>query len=292
MDGACDAYVKIVERSLGVQSPSAKDWIDDEGVLHCGVCGYPKRKWVMAPSLNDPSGSRKILVGVMCKCAKEREEKQKRHTQATKEMQIVSSLKKASLMADKFADASLDKFQVTKYNERNLKLCKRYIEAWDKMVAKNQGLLFWGDVGTGKSYTAACIANALIARQVPAVMTSFVKLLEMAHGNSESESALISRICRAKLVVFDDLGAERNSDYVLEKVYNIVDSRYRSELPMIITTNLDVDTMKKETDTRYSRIYDRIFETCYPMQFTGPSWRRKSASKRYYEMESLLASDE
>ena len=96
---------------------------------------------------------------------------------------------------------------------------------------------------------------------------------------------------RAKLVIFDDLGAERNTDYALEKIYNIIDSRYRKNLPMILTTNLTIDEMQQETDMRYKRIYDRIFEVCYPMQFTGPSWRQKEAFNRFNDMEKLLNED-
>ena len=74
----------------------------------------------------------------------------------------------------------------------------------------------------------------------------------------------------------------------LEKIYNIVDSRYRKQKPMIFTTNLTVAEMQEETDVRYSRIYDRVFEVCYPMQFIGQSWRMKTASRRFDEMEQLL----
>ena len=107
----------------------------------------------------------------------------------------------------------------------------------------------------------------------------------------EDESDIIRKLNRAKLVIFDDLGAERSTDYAIERVYNIVDSRYRSKLPMILTTNLTIEEMKQEEDIRYTRIYDRVFETCYPMQFTGPSLRKKEASRRFNEMEALLSED-
>ena len=117
------------------------------------------------------------------------------------------------------------------------------------------------------------------------------KLLELIQGGEEKESDIIARMNSAKLVIFDDLGAERNTDYALEKIYNIIDSRYRRKLPMLLTTNLTIDEMKDEEDRRYSRIYDRIFETCYSMQFTGPSWRKKEASRRFTEMEKLFDID-
>ena len=164
----------------------------------------------------------------------------------------------------------------------------RYAEKFDLMLEKNQGLLFWGDVGTGKSYAAACIANHLLDRKVPVIMTSFVKLLEVIQASREDEPAILSRLGYARLVIFDDLGAERGTDYALEKVYNIIDSRYRASLPMILTTNLTLKEMKEATDIRYSRIYDRIFEVCYPMEFTGPSWRKVEASRRFEEMRQFL----
>ena len=95
----------------------------------------------------------------------------------------------------------------------------------------------------------------------------------------------------AKLAILDDLGAERGTEYALEKVYDIVDSRYRRKLPMLLTTNLTLDEMKAETDIRYVRIYDRIFEVCYPMLFEGISWRRQQANSRFLEMRKLLGED-
>ena len=179
-----------------------------------------------------------------------------------------------------------------KDNAYNLKLCQRYARHFDEMLEKNQGLLFYGGVGTGKTFAAACIANHLLDQRVPVVMTSFVKLLETMQGFKEEDSVLISRLNRAKLLIIDDLGAERSTDFALEKVYNIVDSRYRARLPIILTTNLSMAEMKETVDIRYSRIYDRIFELCYPMQFTGPSWRKREASRRFDEMRSFLEGDD
>ena len=86
----------------------------------------------------------------------------------------------------------------------------------------------------------------------------------------------------------DDLGAERGTDFTLEKVYDIIDSRYRSGKPAIFTTNLTMGQMKECTDIRYNRIYDRIFEMCYPVKFSGLSWRKREAAGRYASMKKIL----
>ena len=285
--------LNIAERGLRNQVKGPNDFVAEDGMLHCGECKEPRQMWMdfPNPTEEDPENKDKIKVTRPCRCEREKEEAEKREAKALEDMKAVERIRKASLMDEKFRDADFSHFEQTKFNAKNLKLCRRYVDAFDKMVQNNQGLLFYGGVGIGKSFAAATIANELMKKKVPVIMTSFVKLLEMIQEGTEQESAILSKLNRAQLVIFDDLGAERNTDYALEKVYNIVDTRYRRQLPMILTTNLTVEEMKEETDIRYGRIYDRIFECCYPMQFTGTSWRKKTASRRYSGMEKLLNDD-
>lgn len=283
----------IAAKGIKNQVRNPGDYEDEEGLLVCGVCGEQRQKFIdfAAPTEDDPNHTKKLKVATMCRCEREVEERRKREKQNEEDMERIRKLKKASLMDEKLSGATFRNFKPTKYNARNLKLCQRYAEKFDLMLEKNQGLLFWGDVGTGKSFAAACIANYLLEQKIPVIMTSFVKLLEVIQASREEEPAILNRLGYAKLVIFDDLGAERGTDYALEKVYNIIDSRYRKSLPMILTTNLTIEEMKRDMDIRYSRIYDRIFEICYPMQFTGPSWRKTEASRRFDEMKKLLEED-
>ena len=283
----------IAAKGIKNQVRNPGDYEDEEGLLVCGVCGEQRQKFIdfAAPTEDDPNHTKKLKVATMCRCEREVEERRKREKQNEEDMERIRKLKKASLMDEKLSGATFRNFKPTKYNARNLKLCQRYAEKFDLMLEKNQGLLFWGDVGTGKSFAAACIANYLLERKIPVIMTSFVKLLEVIQASREEEPSILNRLGYAKLVIFDDLGAERGTDYALEKVYNIIDSRYRKSLPMILTTNLTIEEMKRDMDIRYSRIYDRIFEICYPMQFTGPSWRKTEASRRFDEMKKLLEED-
>lgn len=228
-----------------------------------------------------------------CKCDRDLAEQKKREEQIKKDLEYIAMLRELSLMDAKFKNAVFDRFKVSKENERNFKLCKRYATAFDKiMETSQQGLLMWGDVGTGKSFAAACIANYLLEHKTSVMMTSFVKILEIINKDRDEESAIIARLGRAKLVILDDLGAERSTDYAIEKVYNIINTRYLGGKPMILTTNLTLDEMKNETDIRYKRIFDRIFETCYPMQFIGESFRMKAAFDKFNEFGKFLESDD
>ena len=151
--------------------------------------------------------------------------------------------------------------------------------------------MFYGSVGTGKSYLAACIANELLDKGRFVMMTSFVKFFELISKGREAEEETMRAMDSASLLIIDDLGAERNTGYALEKVFNVVDNRYRLRKPMIITTNLEYNEMVMEEDLRYKRIYDRIFEVCFPVKFTGMSWRMRGSIDRAARMKKLLEED-
>ncbi len=261
------------------------DYVAEDGLIHCGKCHGKKQTRVPASEF---TGGREVIVHCICKCQVEVEKCRKEEEERKKAMERIERLKSASLIDDKLKNARLCTFQRDADNQKVYALAERYIERFDEMYQKRQGLLLWGTVGTGKSYTAACIANELLERNTTVIMTSFVKILQNIQGNQEKEKVFMSRLNDAKLLIIDDLGTERNTDYALEKVYNIIDSRYRAGKPLILTANMTVREMQENTDIRYKRIYDRIFEMCFPVRVPGRSWREKEAARRFDEMKKLM----
>lgn len=292
IEGVAGALGGLMAQAQRAGQPENGDYYDSEGFLVCGKCHTRRQVEVNMPDLKavpfDPKKKVRVKMPVSCRCRAERRYQEEQMLQQDKDMRAMEALKRQSLMDERLRDVSFDSFRKTNDNAYNLKLCLRYANHFDEMLAKNQGLLFYGGVGTGKTFAAACIANKLLNQRIPVIMTSFVKLLESMQGFSEDDSALIARLNRAKLLIIDDLGAERSTDYALEKVYDIVDSRYRAKLPIILTTNLSMTELKESTDIRYTRIYDRIFEMCYPMQFKGQSWRKVESARRFDAMKSFL----
>ena len=113
------------------------------------------------------------------------------------------------------------------------------MERWSEAFRDNTGLLLFGDVGTGKSFFAGCIANALLERDVPVLMTNFPSILNRLTGVfSEDRTDFIASLELYDLLIIDDLGVERSTEYAMEQMFYVIDSRYRSRKPMIITTNL------------------------------------------------------
>lgn len=260
------------------------DYVGDDGYLYCGKC-HTRKQYELDMSAFGVE-NKKVPVPCSCKEAEINEAwEQKKKADA---QYYISRLRELSLMDKRFDGAYFVNYLVGKDNERVYKIAKRYVSDFDGMLEKNQGLLFYGDVGTGKTYTAACIANELLQKQISVTMTSFVKLLDKMQGFQSSDDKMLYRLSSAKLLVIDDLGVERNTEYALERVYDIIDSRYRAKLPMVLTTNLGLAEMKNATDIKFRRIYDRILESCYPVEFKGKSYRMAEASKRYREMKTLL----
>lgn len=258
-----------------------------EKLIKCPICGEFKEKLINLPLLDGSGRVESRKVGVCCKCDMDETNKKEERLKFEEDQRNINKLKQVSLMDKRLMEVSFETFKKNMDNEKVLKLAYKYVTHFDVMYNKGQGILFFGDVGTGKSYAAAMIANELIKRQQSVVMTSFVNLLRN-NGWDDGGDDRIDKINRAKLLIIDDLGAERDTDFALEKVYDIVDSRYRSKKPVIITTNLELRDMQQCTDVRYSRIYDRIFEMCYPVKIDGRSWRKKNAVNRFDEMRRLF----
>lgn len=262
-----------------------EDYIDSDGLLCCGVC-HERKQYRLS------IGQKQIVVPVICKCREDEIKRQEELEKQRRKDNNIQLLKKLSLISNKYKNASFQTYIVRPENEKLYKIARRYTENFEEMYNNNQGLLLYGPVGTGKSYTAACIANELLNNNIGVVMTSFVKILQDIAPGGMDEGDYIRKLNSAKLLIIDDLGTERSTDYAFEKVYNILDSRIRSNKPMILTTNLTIDYMKSPHDIRYERIYDRIFEVCYPIQVLGSSFRLNEGRRRFTEMKKKLVEED
>lgn len=255
--------------------PLDGDYNDADGLLRCGRCRGKKRSRI------EVCGET-IIVPVWCECMKKNSEDESRQSQAILSAMRTNELRKLSLMDSSLSCVRFSKANISGENTRSIEICRRYAHKFRQMKQDNRGLLMFGGVGTGKTYTAACIANELLEQGQAVVMTSMVKIID-------NDTDIFSRMESIDLLILDDLGAERSTDYALEKVYNIVDSRYRSGLPMVYTTNLTLDQLKYPSDLRYARIYDRILERCFPVEFRGKSHRICQARQGFDEMQRLLS---
>ena len=129
------------------------------------------------------------------------------------------------------------------------------------MKRNHIGCLFWGPVGTGKSYIAGCIANELLKQEVTVKMTNFNTIIDDIFPLAD-KTEYINALASYQLLIIDDLGVERNSEYALGIIFSVIDRRIRSGRPLIITTNLPLIEIKSETmlDKRRIKKLRRIAE--------------------------------
>lgn len=252
-----DFVEKLAEMLAAKEEPG--DYVKD-GLLYCGHCDTPKQCRVSF-------GSVVRVMGCQCACANRRYEAE-RAAQKDREKRMHIEELRANGIHDKAVRGYT--FETSRMTPL-LKSCKKYVDGWETVEQENCGLLFWGDVGSGKTRAAACIANALIDAGVPALMTSFPKILKM--GFSEV-GEIIGQLNEFPLLVIDDLGAERQSDYALETVYAVIDERYKSAKPLIVTTNLTIKELDNPKNIDYARIYSRVLEMCRPVRCSTENLRK------------------
>lgn len=264
--------VKAFAAPLEAQNPPVGgDYTTDDGILMCGKCHTPKR-------CRKEFHGEILFLPVLCDCAKEARAEQLQREIQTRAAIRAEELRRLSMIDCRLAGCSFETAD-SDDNERSLNICHRYAGMFHEMLRDNRGLLLFGSVGTGKTYAAACIANYIIARGYTVQMISLVNAI----NNDISD-----RIDSVDLLILDDLGVERGTDYGYERVYAVTDARYRSGKPVIYTTNLTLDELKNSTDIRAARIYDRVLERCFPVEFRGVSRRKREARKGFEEMKRIL----
>ena len=242
MNAIGDVLAGMVQKSLQNQEPD--DYFDDEGFLRCGNCHERKQMDVTLPAVPSIGRDAKtIRVGCLCKCGQEKADAEKADRERWEFEQRMDRLRR-----DGITDPAYLQYTFAQDDQRNPKVsdvCRRYVENWEEMKAQNIGILFYGDVGTGKSFLACAIANALLERLVSVSVTNFPRILNSLQGSFDDErQKRINRLQHYSLLVIDDLGVERDTSYSVEQVYNVVDTRARSGKPVIITTNLSLKDLK------------------------------------------------
>ena len=257
------------------------EYLDEtSNLIHCSRCQTPRQKrFEMTGKLFEPR--------CMCACQAEAYERWEQERKQQEFLDMVAKNRSIGL-----TDPVLRKHTFENdlgYNPKQMKMAKRFVENWDEFRKNSMGLLLWGYVGTGKSYIAGCIANALLDKGVPVMMTNFARLLnKLTDMYSGDRNAYIDSFNSFSLLIIDDLGMERNSEFAREQVFNIIDSRYRSQLPMIVTTNLTVDELKNPADLARARIYDRVLERCTAIKVNDQNIRKLNMAENLTRAKQLL----
>lgn len=273
-----DCLNGVIARA-GEAITSEKTYLKD-GLLYCQSCHMPRQCTVTL--FGEPR-----IVPVMCHCMEEKEALRKREVE-----QQAQSAERSRLRDLCFSEPALFACRFEKAKPSPLiDRARRYVERFDRLYSENIGAMFTGEVGSGKTFAAACVANALIDRCIPVRMRSLPRLLVELQTRWE-KLVLLGELEACNLLILDDLGSERASDYALEQLFLVIDTRYRAGKPLIITTNLTAEELKNPADLRFERIYDRISELCVTVVAPGHSRRGEVRQHKRQRALALLGEED
>lgn len=179
-----------------------------------------------------------------------------------------------------------------------LNKCQDFVQQGMEYIPRGWGLLFKGPVGTGKSHLGVATVRALIGAypdrfgkpynsyrvledvEYPGFRCSFIPVYDLLERLRESYSSrgrkidyaqLVHRCKRDELVILDDIGAEKPTEWVEEQLYGLIDHRYRCRRSTILTTNCSLTLLESRIG---SRALSRILEVCDCISVGGEDWRK------------------
>lgn len=252
------------------------DYIGDDGLLYCGKCHTKKQ-------------TRVTIFGAertpMCLCRCQAAEVDRKYAEEAAERYKDELLTKC-FMAEEMREW---RFEHDNGNNPALRsVCDNFVENFDELRDAGRGLLLFGDTGVGKSWFAGCIANALIDKGIACKYLDFAQIANILNDLGSGRNEYIQTLARYPLLILDDLCAERNTSYMDEIVFSVIDARAKAKMPLIVTTNLTSEGLKKATDFSRKRIISRLYDICIPYEVKGKDQRSQNLIRDYDRFKNLL----
>lgn len=254
-----------------------EDYIGPDGLVYCGRCHTPKQR-------RGVPGDPERVMWCACKCQlQQRQEgnaalelENRAHQQRSRHRQNIPNLLLRSFRFEGAVETEV------------IKMCRRYAGFLCSGRAGNQGLLLWGGVGSGKTFAAACIANFAEENGVNTRVTSLPRI----NGATPDERReFLEKLSTYGLLMLDDLGTERDTPTANETTYHVVNTRYESQKPMLITTNLTLEQLRSPATQHQARIYDRVLEVCAPVYCGTDSMRERARRENMERMRGILCGE-
>lgn len=280
MENGIDIIDTINMRATRQYSENEGDYRNEDGLLMCGECHTQKEC-----AITRKDGTTRT-VRCACECSVERNAREAEEKRKRDHMQYLDGMRRTG-----FPDAEMREWTFAKSDhtdQRNESIARKYVANFNAMREQGTGLLLCGQVGTGKSFLAAAIANELINQGTPCLMTNFSRIISRISEKFGGDQKYLDDLNRFDLLIIDDLGAERDTDFTWEKVMNVIDARYRAGLPIIITTNLGPKDFTDRTDIRRQRVFSRLKEMCVLLEIKGSDRRSKKMQDKLETAKSLL----
>ncbi|GEM_PF-318398 len=271
----------LPEKITSTQSPNlrqrvhSRSWMIESGVrrwylsirTYCSQCGQARnRVWKRHPfPLPKPFG-KGLWLTQDCRCVTEAlQERRNKLRQATR-------FKRDDPLPPALRGHCFENFKVGDYNKDAHAYCRKFADNFAS-VKGGEGLFLYGQSGVGKTHLAAAVVNRLKDSHW-AVFVHVPSLLDQLRRQARS----IDPLQKSDLLVLDDLGSERSTDWALEQLLVILDGRINHNRSTILTANYDSEQWNKLDRIVGMRLASRIKGQHLPVLIQGPDWRQQ---KRY-----------
>lgn len=178
------------------------------------------------------------------------------------------SLVRRAEIPRRYADASMAHFTGDPFQSEAANLAVENIKP-----EAGHGLILWGGVGVGKTYLAAAVLRECLLRGFGGLFVAVPDLLDRiraTYAGVQNSYPMIERTQDISVLLLDDIGAQNDTDWGREKVYQIVNARYNDRKTIIATSNMDLQTLAKRVG---DRIVSRLVDMCTVIRLEGPDRR-------------------
>lgn len=216
-------------------------------------------------------------ASVKARADEEREERARQEREELKQRQAnAQRLLKESNLGERFQARTFDTFKVTPQNKEAYQDAKSFVADFRKQETKGRGMILAGSVGTGKTHLTAAIVNDLVQIGIDCIFGNITTLLgrlkNSYNGDGDNEAEIMGKYCNCALLVIDDLGKEKTTEWVQEKLYTIINHRYEHYRKTIITTNDNFKTLEAKLG---EAVVSRLIEMCDGYKLDGSDYRKR-----------------
>ena len=255
--------------------------LDDQVCPHCGQ-ELQAEYFEFPPALQHKYGKPGEWYYHPCtpECEKKNE---RREWELMRRDARVAALRERSGLSKRMKGYTLGNFRPTVSNAAGRARVKvdGYLEGWEENRDAGKGLYFCGGVGTGKTHLAVAVMNELIRKKrTPSLFVTVPELLdnlrETYNKPGRNLDEWMDAVQNAEFLVLDDLGSERTTEWVRERIFVIVNYRYREALPTVFTSNIGPKDLAEQLGERTA---SRIIAMCDWIALEGDDYRETAAKE-------------
>lgn len=192
------------------------------------------------------------------------------------EQQRISNIKRLfAKIPEGLRAKTFETFKVNAFNQAAYETARQYAATFPSP----QGLMLFGPCGTGKTHLVLAIAIEQIKKNLSVIFGTVPALLDTIKATYDDdkgkEQKVVNALKNCSLLVLDDLGKEKPSEWVEEKLYEIINYRNTWNKPILVTLNIGLQSIKKRYPWNGEAIVSRLFEMCKGVKLDGPDHRIK-----------------